>query len=422
MYSLKQIFAKVIVGGARWIEQDLQAALDVDVRDIASVYGQTRMVLEHSHEPGVLHLFDFPKESAPFINRFTGIMTLGEWFIALANTALPTTPFTKVTTVKANFADALEAGFKVEAVIPGALFNQSVPWSERTDLLMTHPKLSAKLVEENVLVSVNGYLHRTYSSEAGVYVMQGGRTMTVSDENTVGVISLANLGGCKIIPIVESMIGGLPEEGTVLETPIYLNVPDVDWDTHTAALVLCGHLINLGDVFRSTGGPSFELNLMRYPYLENFLKAESYLDLKQVRSMVSNKPGAPSMISVREARGRAFLKELLTISQSFVVAIKSPDVYIDKVPLETTQHPGCFFHHEPVTSPAVFHDGKLMNYIQDIQRDTSVLYVSKGIHDKLRMHANQWHHQNAVDIVRTNLRRVEPGNCSVLHIKRDVFI
>lgn len=178
----------------------------------------------------------------------------------------------------------------------------------------------------------------------------------------------------------------------------------------------------MGNVFRSTGGPSFELNLLRYPYLENFLQAEEFMDLGQVRTAVSNNQFSPSMIAVQEAKGRDFITELLTISQSFIVAIKSPDVYTEKQPLETTQHPGCFFHYEAVSSPAVFHDGRIMNYLQADNGDTKLLFVSHGIHDRRRMHDIQWHHANAVDKYRPNLRSVKAGHCSILHIRRDIFL
>lgn len=422
MYTLKKLFSKISLGGVRWVEQDLATALATNVRTMSQVYGQTRMVLEHSHEPNVQHLFDFSKEAAVFINRFTETMSVGQWFTALENLALPTTPFTSMKTVKANFADALEAGFLVEAVTPGSVPNQSVPWSERTDLLLTHPTLSPHLVEENVLVSVNGFLHRTYASDRGVYVMQGGRTCTVSDMNTVGIVSLANLGGCKIIPITDSMIGGLPDADKALETPLYLNVPNVDWDTHTAILVLCGYPITMGEVFKSTGAGSFELNLLRYPYIENFLSAEQFMDLRQVRNVIDGNRFAPTMTSVKQAKGRAFIRELLLLSQSFIVAIKSPDVYTDKVPLETTQHPCVFLHHETVSSPAVFHDGRLMNYLLSLQGDSHVLYVTDGVHDRRRMHAIQWTNANAIDAVRPNRSRLKAGNCSILEIKKDLFV
>jgi hypothetical protein len=422
MYTLRKFYHKVNANGMRWLEVDLAEVLAADVRTLTATYGQSRMILTHDASPNVQYLFDFTQDGATFVQPFFSAITVANWFIALANKALPTVEFTATKTVKAKYANALEANFSVEEVIPGAGPNPTVPFSERTDLLLTHPTLSPGLVEANVLVEVNGFLHRTYSSERGLYVKQGGRSAQVAKINSVGIVSLAPLGGCKIYPIVESMITGLPEDGATLDTPLYLNVQDVDWDNCTAMLSLCGYLIPLGSTFRSIGNSGFELNLLRYPYLENFLKAEKYLDLQRIRAAISTNPLAPTMISVPESKGRNFLLELLTTSQSFVIAVQSPDVYCDKIPLETTQHPCVFLHHETVTSPAVHHDGRLMSYVLEDEGDKWVVIVPDGIHDRLRMHSIQWHNAPAVDSVRTNLHRLQPGRGAILDIKRDLFI
>lgn len=422
MYYLNKVFSKIVRGGLRWQEQDKAAVLSTDVRQLTQTYGQTLMVLEHSHDPDTLFLFDFSNNALEYVNRFAETMTVEQWLIRLDNASLPTVEFSRVETRKAYYADALEAGFSIDTTVPGALPNARIPWSERTDLILNKADLSPGLVEKNALFSVNGFFHRTYSSDWGLYVMQGGTSIRVADMNTVGVVSLAPLGGCETIPITESMISAWPADGEVLEGPLYVQVPDIDWQAHTPLLVLCGYLLPLGEVFQNTGNGIFELNLLRYPYLENFLKAEKYMDLGAIRRSIDVRVGAPSMTAVRQAKSAAFLKALLTISQSFIVAVKSPNLYIDKIPLETTQHPGAFLHHSQVTSPAVFHDGRLMNYHLEQQGDDWVLLVPDGIHDSLRMHDTQWHNVNAIDAIRPNLRYVRPGNCSILEIKTDVFL
>jgi hypothetical protein len=422
MYTPTKIFAKVIDNGARWVEQDLATALAVDVRYLNQTYGQVRMILTHDTVADKSFLFNFTQDATDFVNRFDTAMTVAQWFVALGALALPTTEFTKVQTVQAMFSDAIQAGFKIEAVVPGGQANTEIPWALRTDLLVKHPTLTGGVVEANVLAVVNDYIHRTYSSDAGLYVMQGGRTMTVSDMNSLGILSLANLGGCKIVPIVESMLGGLPAEGTVMETPVYVSVPDVDWNTHTAVLVLLGHLIPLGNVFKATGNGLFEINLNHYPYLENFLQAEKYMDLRQIRSVVDKQAAAPTMISVAQARGRAFIKEMLTISQTFIVAINNPDVYFDRIPLEVTQHPLRFIHDRAVTGPVVHHDGRLMNYLQEDNDEMWTIQSTIGVHDHLRMHDVRWRNANAVDAVRSNHDRLRPGRPSVMEIRRDSFI
>lgn len=422
MYTPTKIFAKVVDNGARWVEQDLATALAVDVRVLNQTYGQVRMILSHNTAPDKSFLFNFSQDATDFVNRFDNNLTVAQWFVALGATALPTTEFTKIQTSQAMYSDAIQAGFKVEAVVSGGVPNNEVPWALRTDLFVQHPTLSGGLVEANVVAVVNDYIHRTYSNDAGLYVMQGGRTMTVSDMNSLGLLSFANLGGCKIVPIVESMLGGLPAEGVVMETPIYISVPGIDWNTHTAVLVLCGHMIPLGNVFKATGNGLFELNLNHYPFLENFLQAEQYMDLRQVRSVVDRQAAAPTMIAVSQARGRAFIKELLTISQTFVLAINSPDVYFDRMPLEGTQNPLRFLHHKAVTGPITHHDGRLMNYLQEDNDEMWVIQSSVGVHDHMRMHDIRWRNANAVDAVRSNRDRLRAGRPSVVEIRRDTFI
>lgn len=421
MYTPTKVFAKVNQNGLRWVEQDLATALAIEVHSVGSVLGQTRMVLTHSTDKNKFFLFDFFADSLPFVQRFEQEMTLGQWFVALGNTALPTKTFTTVETVQALYSDAIHAGFKVEMVVSGGQPSLELPWAAKTDLLVTKEGLTGGMMEANTLASVAGYLHRTYSSTAGLYVMQGGRTVQQSDINSLGLISFAKLGGCKIVPITAKMLGGLPAAGTELDTPIYVSVPGVDWSKSSAMLVLLGHLIPLGNVFRAVGNGLFEINLLQYPYLERFLTAEQYMDLSQIRSVTSKKKDAPTMISVPESRGRAFIQEMLTISQSFIVVVNSPDVYFNRIPLEIGQHPCAFYHHETVKAPCQHHDGRMLNYLLHDHGLKWTLMAPEGTHDHMRMHDIRWRNVNAVDSVRSNRDRRRPARPHILEIKRDIF-
>jgi hypothetical protein len=421
MYTPQKIFAKVNLNGLRWIEQDLATALAVEVHSVGQVLGQTRMVLTHSADKDKLFLFDFFMDSLPFVNSFEEQMTLGEWFTALGNTALPTTEFKDTRTVQAVYSDAIHAKFQVEMVTPGGGPSDMLVHSAKTDLLVTKKGMEGGMVEANCLASVAGFLHRTYSSSRGMYVMQGGRTVAVSNINSLGLISFSKLGGCKVVPIVESMLGGLPEPGATLDTPIYVSVPGIDWSRSSAMLVLLGHLIPLGSVFRATGDGLFEINLLQYPYLERFLTAEKYMDLSQIRSVLSKKKDSPSVTSTQEVLQRDFLRELLTISQSFIVVINSPDVYVNRIPLEVGGHPCAFFHHEAVKAPVVHHDGRLMNYLLLDQWPKWALLAPEGTHDHMRMHDIRWRNVNAVDAVRSNRDRLRVANPEILEIKCDIF-
>lgn len=421
MYTPQKIFAKVNQNGMRWVEQDLATALAVEVHSVGQVLGQTRMVLTHDTDKDKFFLFDFFMDALPFVNRFEQRMTVAEWFVALDNLALPTKEFKDITSVQAVYSDAIHAKFQVEMVVPGGGPSMDIVTSAKTDLLVTKKGMTGGMVEANCLASVAGFLHRTYSSSRGLYVMQGGRTVQVSGINSLGLISFSKLGGCKVVPMVESMLGGLPAPGDSLDGPVYVSVPGVDWSQHSAMLVLLGHLIPLGDVFRATGDGLFEINLLRYPYLERFLTAEKYMDLSQIRSVVSNKKDAPSVISVVETRQRDFLRELLTISQSFIVVIGKPDIYTNRIPLEAGGHPCAFFHHEAVKAPVVHHDGRVMNYLQLDHWPKWTLLAPEGPHDHMRMHDIRWRNANAVDAIRSNRDRLRPAAPSILEIKCDVF-
>lgn len=421
MYTPTKVFAKVNQNGMRWVEQDLATALAVEVHSVGAVLGQTRMVLTNNADKDKFFLFDFFKDSLPYVQKFETQMTLGQWFTALGNTALPTTTFTSVETVQAVYSDAIHAKFKVEMVVSGGQPSLELPVAAKTDLLVTKEGLTGGMIEANTLASVAGYLHRTYSSTAGFYVMQGGRTVQKSDINSLGLISFAKLGGCKIVPITTTMLGGLPAAGATLDTPIYVSVPGVDWSKSSAMLVLFGHLIPLGNVFRAVGNGLFEVNLLQYPYLERFLTAEQYMDLSAARSVVSKKKDAPTMISVAESRGRAFIQALMTLSQTFVVVVNSPDVYFNRIPLEIGQHPCVFYHHETVKAPCQHHDGRMLNYLLHDHTPKWTLMAPEGTHDHMRMHDIRWRNVNAVDAVRSNRDRRRPARPHILEIKRDIF-
>lgn len=421
MYSLKKAYARNTVEGNRWMEVDTDTLLAEQIFQINGSYRDLNMILTHATEPDVDLLFNYSLDAAKFFNRTGQNITLLEWFTALGNLALPTEVARELRTLYACVANPFDAGFSVDKTIPSAQPNPDTPMAARRDLILTHPTLTPKTVYENCLGSINGFLHRSYHSDWGFYLQEGGRTATRSNNNAISLLSFANLGGIEIIPISEDMVTGLPEEGQ-LSGPLYLNTGDYDWTGKSAMLVLGGYLVTPGKTFRPTGAGNFRLNILQYPVMDHFMEADEYLDMEAVRATMDRLEGSPSVTAVEQFFSKKTLLAYLTMSQSFIVAINSPGVFTNRYPVETTQAPGVYICAKQPTSLLVGETGRILDYVTFRELDKFTLHAGYGLVNKWMYRTTNWRRNQVLDNKKETLSPYRLMDAKLLEIGCDYLV
>jgi len=376
MYTLVKAYHLHRLVKNKWVElTDLESLLDTKVEYVNGTFGRTLLILVHNTEPDKRLRYEFTEKHSEFAGTLGN--TVRQWLLAAADFNLSTAVHNKMLIGRALYADAIEAKIKVETVIPGGVFNPTQADEVRSDILLTVPKhTTPEVVRDTCLFTVAGYLHRPYATVNGVYLQDAGTTLNRSNINTCGVISMGPIGGMKTYAITEDMLSALPEHGErrrQLRQPVYVKIPNFDPQKQTAFLSLMGVLLPMGKTFREVGDGLFEINLVSYDYLMMYMRAERVLGFKELKKKIEQRKDAPTLLSLFDVTSRDFLLGILTCSQTFLIVVDTPGIYIERSQLETTQNSMSFISPLPVEGPVVDGQGVFLEYLINRDLDSWVI-------------------------------------------------
>lgn len=422
MYSLIRAYSRTLSGAGRLQLVDNQELLATPIYLVNSTYNNLMVVVAHNTQPAVELLFDYHANAATFHTDFQQTKSFAEWLVHVGGKNISNDKRTKLKTATANVADVYEAKFKVDISVPGGKPSLETIRSAKRDLHLTHPTLDPKLVAENIVVSSAGYLHQVYASEDAIYARGGGRTLAVSNETPTSIISFANLGGCKTIPITPGMLQALPEPGAKLNTALYINTPDFDWTGKTAFFVLGGYLIPAGKSFNQVGDKTFEFKYLRYPIADHFFESEEILDLDSVRSVLTRREGNPNALAPDELYQREFIQAYLTHENSFLIAVNSPGVFVESADLEPIQTPGVYLSAKQPTGLAITDTGRIIDYLVRQEPFGWSLHSSVGLRSNYLFDKAPWLQQNIMDGREMGYQQKYKTYARMLTIATDTFV
>lgn len=216
------------------------------------------------------------------------------------------------------------------------------------DLILTPP---SDIIPENILVSVNGIMHKTIVFDGLIFVQDAYATIRQTGQFEIVVADTTTLGGHQIIPITEDMICVNPDH---FLSYVNLASPSLILDGKSVLLSLDGYLQVFNELYAIRDRSSITIKPNRIDYIENYLYSPSMRRVRDVMAVtnVSN-PYDPSQVIVPETGPRyrdrndaylyafvdtytiprdqltsfAFFKQRLLSPHSFLVLINNPHVY-----------------------------------------------------------------------------------------------
>lgn len=341
--------------GSQWHDVDLSNIL---VFDIYATYSKVFLVLYNDVLVSDVYV-DLDTLKAEFSSYND---TLANLLVFLANRTLPTVSSLPSTTIKvAKYSDAIRSNYKVNITKIGVVTPDNYPDSEKHDLEITRPNYATdlQLIHDHCLVSVNGYYHMTDADGVKAYVYKGGDTMRKSRSNHLGILSFLDMGVLTKIPIAPANITGQTLDSP-LKDKIYFSV-DENLDNKSYILVLGGYLVFPSEnIFWRNGDNSFALDLNNLPYLERIYESRLYMDMSglELTEQIIN----PDVINAPEAWSDRVIKNYLTLSQSYLVLVDTPNLLTNKINLRHSSLPGMFTAYQEPVYPLVVSHGKVAEY------------------------------------------------------------
>lgn len=355
MYSLINAVCRARSIGSQWQNIDLSQIL---LFDIFTTYAKVYLVLTHPNIVNEVYV-DLETQRVEF-SSYPG--TLTAWLTSLDSRTLPTVDTLPSTAMRsARYSDAVRSGYNIQLTKVGVVTPDNYPRSELPDLAITRPSYptNLELIHSHCLVSVNGYYHRTDTDGVKAYVYQGAETQRRSKVNHVGILSFLDIGAIQKVPLDINQIYGQSPIAPLTDR-IYFDVAQ-DLTNKSVILVLGGYLVfPSANVFWQSGQQTLALDIHQLPYPERIYESSRYLNLSLLG--LTQPPGHGDAIDTTELYSDIVLKRYLTLSQSYLVIIDTPNLITNKIHLRHSHLPGMFTTVQDPNLPLIVNHGKVTEY------------------------------------------------------------
>jgi len=316
MYELVTAFVKENKSFSQWEEKAIGEEL---LMDIFSTYKACVIVLTHPLLDAPVSL-DLESIRASTVGSS---VTLNQFLIENGNTTLPTQttiPSIKERYVKYN--DAVRAGYKVYLTDGSASIDDQTR-EGKTDIKLMKSGIDFEYFYHRVLVSINGFIHRTDFDVNGAYVRDCVASLETSGCDTIGLISFDEVARLDYLSITEEMIYKRNPEAAFKDR-IDIKFP-YDVSDKSIGLVLGGYL-HLVDqtLFTRTGPDTITIKFDRFNFINRYFESKQFLNLDSLG--LSTSPDNPDFLNITELLSDEVIKRYLMLSQSFIILIDSMDM------------------------------------------------------------------------------------------------
>lgn len=365
MYLLIEAYGVKLGTNQRWSKVDTAQAT---IKQLLEAFRELQFTLKEKLTSKVVFL-----DASTLLREYSTVNTLASVFFQ--SLALPLK--TKTTSLLINnsvamYCDAFSAGYSATPVTRANIALQDNRLREVTDVRLTHKAngLNYATFANHCLVSVNGFFHLPDTDGVnGIVVSDAMNSVKLSGRNHIGIYSFKEIGAIKLVPITKEML--LPSDD-VRKISIFI---DQDIGNKQVLISLGGYLHWIDNqTITRTGDKTIKVDFSKIPLLERYYESRRFIDLSGLPT--NNTPANPTQIGSKDAWTAEFLAEYLQLSQSFVVILDKPSIYVEKHPLRDSKIPDTYVHYTRPLFPLVSHWGRCNEYIATEDDDHYLLTTS----------------------------------------------
>ena len=355
MYQLQASLCLGRTIGAQWQTPDLQ---DVFMYSVLTEFKNIFLTVTHpaAADPLYVDLNELRVE----VSSFPG--TVSEWLVAVSGRTLPTVDSLPNGQIRyAKYANAIQANYRFSFALAGFNYPDSASSASFPDLKMTRPVISTPMrkMDTHCLVTVNGYIHETTSNDTETFIMNGGTSARMTADTHVGIWSFLDIAALTKVRINPSRIYPFEPNGTMYEKLRF--TIDEDLTGKSVILVLGGYAsFPNKSFFYQVGEKSFAVDLKLMDYENRVIHSRNQIDLSSLE--LNEIDNAPHHIDLAQLRSDDVIKKYFDISQSFLVIVDTPQLFINKIPLIRAAFPGQYLYHENPVYPLEGTFGKIFEY------------------------------------------------------------
>lgn len=391
MYEYQRALVKHRMPNVRFEEKDVR---QLSVKALQRDYADTYLILTHPSLNGkyTLRLRD---AEAILVSVLEGV-TVAQWLIDNGNTTLPTVKGEPVVTQRSVMAkDAWQAGFKVDLCVPsGSPFNDATDY-DKTDIWLTREGTDYIDAQRHCLATVNGLIHRVDADNDGLYIKDGGITFRRSQNAMVGLLSFANIGRVHTASITPEMVYN-PDPTKLYSDSFYVKLP-FDTTNKVMGIVIGGYLHLATADLKVIGANAIKVDMRRIPFLERYMVSRYLIDQSSLERFHEVSPTNEPDYDLQNFYSNEALLELLTQSQSFIVAIETDHLTTQIVQTTRTHLPGRFYFDEQPYWPLRTQLGLLPSYLSEEENGIWVIRVDNNLRQHRFINTRDFRYQPKVD-------------------------
>lgn len=354
MYELISAIGLPKVGVKRW--QEIQIS-NVPMVSIYSTYESVYLTLKSTFNQNVFLTLDLEeiKARASVLND-----TLSQFLVSNGNTTLPTVQGKYTIENKyVKYRDAVRSGYKITPVDQNGILNSPIPYPDRDWLALTKQDTDYHRMQSRCLVSVNGMFHLTDTDGNKLLVVDGAKSRRLCGQTNVGIHSFNNVAELDLIPITDSMIHRRYPD-IPLSKVMYIDT-GLNLNGKTLGIVLGGYLHILDrKTFYRISDSIVAIEFQNYPILERYFESKKYIDLSSLGLDLDE--NNPDLVNYPQLTSDIVLRKYATLSQSFLVAINSLDIFVEREELPTSKIPGTFISYNKPVYPLFTGYGRVSEY------------------------------------------------------------
>lgn len=356
--------------GGRWQAVEL---IDLTFTEIFETYRQAKILIDHVSYETPKHL-DL-EALRPIVGNPNQVFAL--WLANRGDASLPVEDgHPEITTQSVDHRDVWMAGFDVKVSRMGS--HPETDWTvdAQPDLLLTKDGVDYAHMYRHVLVSVNGLLHRTSYSQAGLYVVDGNYGALNGNQTQMGLTDFSDVGELTFVNLNPSMLYRPTENGKYYNYA-HLDL-GVDTEDKVIMLVIGGYPHLLDNTYKIIGNGLVQIDFNNYPMIQRYYESKGLIDQTSITYRGSS--NNESQIRVSDLlQSESTIEQLLSLSQSFAVIIDAKDLYVEKRQIEKSDLPGVFLSRERPMLPLVTQRGKWVPYWAHQEEDVWVVKCESNL-------------------------------------------
>lgn len=361
--------------GSNWEEVDLTG---VQLFKAFQEYRQFYLILSHPSQTA--HIYANMADVIVGPDELN--MPVGVWLDHIENRTLPMVselPTANKRSVR--YGNIEQLAYNVRLAEAGLHLAPNVPPTTLNDLALTRLNMQTdmRMVEQNCLVTVNGYLHYAVADNYTAYVIGGGKTAKAQKAYTFGLLSFGDLGTNKIIRGDNLTISAFDRDGGTVYEKTRISINE-EIGNRAYFAVIGGYIVLPKDgVFQQVSDTDFMLDLSRLPYEERLIESRDALGLDALHPDLTARFEG---MNIDVARTDDFIRAYMKLPQSFIVLIDCPSIQIEKKHIQRASFPGQYLVTEFPTLPLVGPYGRLLDYWTNEENKMWSLEVYNNYHNQ----------------------------------------